>query len=87
MTLRPLRTISGQVQPVNLVATVIADASNKDFTAGLPALAYCIDGLAAGTYTLSFTPATGYSAPCNAVAHRHGRQTVTAVAVTLSRRR
>ncbi|WP_035568075.1 carboxypeptidase-like regulatory domain-containing protein [Hymenobacter sp. IS2118] len=78
--------ISGQVQPVNSVATVTAtDASNKDFTAKPSSTgAYSIDGLAAGTYTLSFTPATGYSAPATQSLTVTAGKTVTAAAVTLT---
>ena len=60
-------TLNGQITPAAGVTTVTAtDAANKTTTTTPNASgAYSFSALAAGTYTVSFTPAAGYAAPAN----------------------
>ncbi|GAB2868513.1 SdrD B-like domain-containing protein [Hymenobacter ruber] len=60
-------TLNGQITPATSVTTVtLTDAANKTTTTTPNSTgAYTFTGLAAGTYTLSFTAATGYTAPAN----------------------
>lgn len=60
-------TLSGQVSPAGSVTNVTAtNASGKTSTTA-PATtgAYSFSAMAVGAYTLSFTPATGYTAPAS----------------------
>ena len=61
-------TLSGQVSPAGSIATVTAtDASGKATTATPTSTGtYSFPGLTVGTYTLAYTPATGYTAPATA---------------------
>lgn len=59
-------TLSGQVSPAGSIATVTAtDASGKatTVTPNGSTGAYSFPGLTLGTYTLTFAPAAGYTAP------------------------
>ena len=81
-------TLNGQITPAASVTTITAtDAANKATTATPTATgAYTFGGLAAGTYTLSFTPATGYAAPANqtgVVITAGGTTTATPVTATI----
>ncbi|MGY3088203.1 hypothetical protein ACVWYF_001236 [Hymenobacter sp. UYAg731] len=60
-------TLSGQISPAGSITTVTAtDASGKASTATPGSTGtYSFPGLALGTYTLSFAPAAGYTAPAN----------------------
>ncbi|RZK20987.1 MAG: carboxypeptidase regulatory-like domain-containing protein [Hymenobacter sp.] len=75
--------LSGQVTPAASVATVTAtDASGKTYTATVTGTgAYAFAAMTVGAYTLSFSPATGYTAPA-AVAVTLGAGGTTAPAVT-----
>ena len=61
-------TLSGQISPAGSIVTVTAtDASGKTTTATPGSTgAYSFSGLTPGTYTLTFTPASGYTAPAAA---------------------
>ncbi|MDQ2773262.1 MAG: hypothetical protein M3Y54_22485 [Bacteroidota bacterium] len=82
-------TLNGQITPAASITTVTAtDAANKNTTATPNATgAYSFTGLAAGTYTLIFTAATGYTAPANqtgVVVTAGGTTTAAPITVTSS---
>lgn len=60
-------TLSGQVTPAGSVTTVTATSASGTATTATPngTGAYSFPGLALGTYTLTFTPAPGYTAPAS----------------------
>lgn len=78
-------TLSGQISPAGSVTTVTAtDASGKaNTTAPGTTGAYSFSALAVGAYTLSFTPAAGYTTPAS-VAVTLGTSGTTAPATTLT---
>ena len=82
-------TLNGQITPAGSITTVTAtDAAAKSTTATPNATgAYSFAGLVAGTYTLSFAAATGYTAPANqtgVVVTAGGTTTAPPVTVTSS---
>jgi len=58
-------SINGQVSPADAVTTVTATGGSNTSVSANPGVggAFTIGNLAAGTYTVSFTPANGYVAP------------------------
>ncbi|MDB5235719.1 MAG: hypothetical protein JWR44_2712 [Hymenobacter sp.] len=59
-------TVNGQITPANSITTVTAISATNQTTTATPAAsgAYTFS-LAAGNYTLRFTPATGFTAPAD----------------------
>ena len=78
--------IAGQITPANAVTTVTAtDAGNKATTATPSASGeYTINNLTPGDYTLSFTPATGFTAPASQSISVAAGATTTASPVTVT---
>lgn len=81
-------TVNGQITPANAVTTVTATSTATPVTTATATPnstgAYSFTGLAAGTYTLSFTPATGFAAPATQSVTVTAGGTTTATAVTVT---
>ncbi|MDO7851985.1 carboxypeptidase-like regulatory domain-containing protein [Hymenobacter convexus] len=81
-------TVNGQITPANAVTTVTATSSATPATTATATPnasgAYTFSNLAAGTYTLSFTPATGYATPATQTVTVTAGGTATASAVTVT---
>lgn len=58
-------TLSGQISPAGAITTVTATIAGGTAVTATPSStgAYSFPGLTPGTYTLTFAPATGYTAP------------------------
>lgn len=81
-------TVNGHITPANAVTVVTATSSPSPATTASPTAsgAYTLVNLAPGSYTLSFTPATGYAAAATApqTVTVTARNTATATPVTAS---
>ena len=79
-------TVNGQITPANSITTVTATstATPATTTTATPNASgvYSFTTLAAGTYTLSFTPATGFVAPATQTVTVTAGGTATATPVT-----
>jgi hypothetical protein len=79
-------TVSGQITPANAVTTVTATSSATPATTATATPnangAYTLVNLAPGTYTLSFTPASGFAAPATQSVTVTAGGTATATPVT-----